>query len=562
MTPSKPDMPRFAKWAEPWRATLLLVLGVLVLRLLYLWLWCPYPLIEDEAHYWEWSRRLDWSYYSKGPGVAWVIWCSTQLLGATEVGVRAPAAICGAIAALCTAGLARDVTRSGRAAFFAAACFTLIPVFQASSLLMTIDMPYCACWALAAWAGWRAAAMGSRRAWVVLGAAIGAGIIFKYTMLLFVPGFAIALWWMARRRAIAQKVPVAFVGLGVCAALLGLLPIVIWNAQNGWPTVHHLLGHLGVKGGDMPVVQGNNSGWHYSPRWTLEFIGLQVLLIGPALALAIHALRSRGADGVRMVTAQPGRVYLLLLALPLMVFYIGVTFVAEAEANWAVASFVTLAALAGCGVVEGMDEHASRRAAWLAIPAAQRPRAGILRRSPESAPQIAWHWTIGVGVVTALVLTQLYGIAKLPWIGPKVPMTRISGAAEMAADAQRRIEALRGAGEDPFVMTQLYGRASQLAFYMPGHPVVYAASPQTGGRKTQYDMWKGADALNTNVDDPRLLGRAALLVGATAEQWQTAFARVERAEKLAGDLKRGREVFVGYGYRGFGAAVAAGGGAP
>jgi hypothetical protein len=234
---------------------------------------------------------------------------------------------------------------------------------------------------------------------------------------------------------------------------------------------------------------------------------------------------------------------LLLLALPLMVFYIGVTFVAEAEANWAVASFVTLAALAGCGVVDGMDEHAVRRAAWFAMPPAQRPRAGVVRRSPETGAQIAWHWTIGVGVVTALVLTQLYGIAKLPWIGPKVPMTRISGAAEMAADAQNRIEALRGAGENPFVMTQLYGRASQLAFYMQGHPVVYAASPQTGGRKTQYDMWKSSDDLNTNVDDPKLLGRAALLVGATAEQWQVAFARVERAEKLAGDLKRGREVF-------------------
>ncbi len=562
MTPTDTHMPRFAKWAEPWRATLLLVLAVLVLRLLYLWLWCPYPLIEDEAHYWEWSRRLDWSYYSKGPGVAWAIWASTQVLGATEVGVRAPAAFFGAIAALCAAGLARDVTRSGRAAFFTAACFTLIPVFQASSLLMTIDMPYCACWALAAWAGWRAIALGSSRAWLVMGAAIGAGIIFKYTMLLFVPGFAAALWWLARRNAVPRRVPLLFVALGLGAALLGLLPIVIWNAQNGWPTVHHLLGHLGVKGGDMPVVQGDKTGWHYSPRWTLEFIGLQVLLIGPALALAIHALVSRQAGGARLAALQPGRIYLLILALPLMLFYIGVTFIAEAEANWAVASFVTLAALAGCGVVDGMDAHAARVAAWQAIPAGERPRAGIFRRSPESGPQIAWHWTIGVGLVVAIVLTQLFAIARLPWIGDKVPMTRISGALDMAADAHKRIEALRAAGEDPFVMTQLYGRASQLAFYMPGHPVVYAASPQTGGRKTQYDMWKGTDALNTNVDDPKLLGRAALLVGATTEQWQAAFARVEHVEKLAGDRKRGREVFIGYGYRGFGGKVAASGGVP
>jgi hypothetical protein len=36
-------------------------------------------LSPDEAHYWEWSRRLDWSYYSKGPFVAYLIALSTAL---------------------------------------------------------------------------------------------------------------------------------------------------------------------------------------------------------------------------------------------------------------------------------------------------------------------------------------------------------------------------------------------------------------------------------------------------------------------------------------------------
>ena len=41
-------------------------------------------LSPDEAHYWEWSRRLDWSYYSKGPFVAYLIALSTALGGATD----------------------------------------------------------------------------------------------------------------------------------------------------------------------------------------------------------------------------------------------------------------------------------------------------------------------------------------------------------------------------------------------------------------------------------------------------------------------------------------------
>ena len=77
-----------------WRRTLWLILGVTLARVAYLVFWCPYTLIEDEAHYWEWARRLEWSYYTKGPGVAWTIAAFTKLLGMQhEYSVRIPAAI-------------------------------------------------------------------------------------------------------------------------------------------------------------------------------------------------------------------------------------------------------------------------------------------------------------------------------------------------------------------------------------------------------------------------------------------------------------------------------------
>ena len=47
----------------------------------YLTLDCPLDLAPDEAHYWDWSRQLDWSYYSKGPLVAWLIHASCWLAG-------------------------------------------------------------------------------------------------------------------------------------------------------------------------------------------------------------------------------------------------------------------------------------------------------------------------------------------------------------------------------------------------------------------------------------------------------------------------------------------------
>ncbi|MBN2445977.1 MAG: hypothetical protein JXO22_04595, partial [Phycisphaerae bacterium] len=42
---------------------------------------CAIDLAGDEAHYWEWSRRLDLSYYSKGPLVAYIIHAGRYLFG-------------------------------------------------------------------------------------------------------------------------------------------------------------------------------------------------------------------------------------------------------------------------------------------------------------------------------------------------------------------------------------------------------------------------------------------------------------------------------------------------
>src|SRR5207237_2246955 len=89
----------------PYRLTAaLLIVAAAVLRLLYLAFYCPYDLAPDEGHYWDWSRHLDWSYYSKGPLIAWIIGAGCELFGDTAVAVngtlmpavRLPAVLCGA----------------------------------------------------------------------------------------------------------------------------------------------------------------------------------------------------------------------------------------------------------------------------------------------------------------------------------------------------------------------------------------------------------------------------------------------------------------------------------
>ncbi len=89
-----------------WRiGAVLLVLVSAGLHLAYFAHQCPLNLAPDEAHYWDWSRHLDWSYYSKGPLVAYLIrggcvvagsW-SRHLTATDMLAVRLPAVICGSL---------------------------------------------------------------------------------------------------------------------------------------------------------------------------------------------------------------------------------------------------------------------------------------------------------------------------------------------------------------------------------------------------------------------------------------------------------------------------------
>lgn len=531
----------WAPWAEAWVPVVALVVGVTLMRLVYL-AWCnPYPLIEDEAHYWEWSRRLEWSYYSKGPGIAWVIAASVRLLGASEFGVRAPAAIFGAVAALATASLGRDAMGDRRVGFFAAACVLLSPVFQVLSLLSTIDMPYVACWMLAVWAAWRCLHRGGTWVWAGLGAAVALGVLFKYTIVLLLPG--LIAYAVCRRGRLRLGARAGRLMLGAIAiALIGAAPVVIWNAQNGWATVHHLLGHLGVSGGDMPEAHGG-----YSVLWTLSFLASQLGIGGAVGALGVigcvTALRGRdlASDGSR-----EGAVFLLFCAAPIFLFYLFVSFVSEGEANWAIAGHATLVPLAGFGVVRGMDRFATLLRRWRELPE-PRPRWGFLLRRPETATQIAWHITIGMGLVAGIGMLRPDWASGLPVLGRFVPVGRLTSATRNAEQVSELLGVLRDrTHEEPFVVSQHYGRASQMAFYLPGRPVVYCSSSLMGGRKCQYDLWEETDLRRAGG----LVGRPAVLLGATREQWAAWFDRVEDLGELRGEYKRGRAAFLGYGFRG------------
>src|SRR6476469_9872360 len=92
----------------------------------------------DEAHYWLWSGRLAPAYFTKGPGIAFVIRAGTAIFGQNEFGVRF-------FSPLFAAATSLVLFYFGRRLFGELAALWLViglnatPISNIGAFLMTID---------------------------------------------------------------------------------------------------------------------------------------------------------------------------------------------------------------------------------------------------------------------------------------------------------------------------------------------------------------------------------------------------------------------------------------
>jgi undecaprenyl-diphosphatase len=406
-------------------------------------------LAPDEAHYWEWSRRLDWSYYSKGPMVAYLVAASTRLGGNTEFFVRLPAVLLALGTGLLVYVLTRRLFDGDRAAFLAVLIVVLIPMYSAGAALMTIDAPLVFFWALGVLALWHASEAGRGLGWwIVLGLALGLGLLSKYTMALFVPCALLYLQRRSGRMSLSNSKGPWVAG---AIALLALAPVIVWNAQHQWVSVRHVLGQAGLAGEAA-----------YAPAKSFfEFLGSQFGVVSPLLfaAMVFGVVRSfRSGKSDRFL-------FLGLFAAPVLAFFLLWSIYSKVQANWAAPAYLTAAiALAG----------------WLDTLPDRRRAASILCALlfPAFLMVAVLHFPGGLDRV---------GI-DLP---PRLDITRrLQGWKELGSAVG---ELRQAAGRELFLMSDSYQIASELAFYVPGQPQTFNVN--LGRRMNQYDIWGGLDAL-------------------------------------------------------------------
>lgn len=426
------------------------------------WIYLASGTIEltgDEAYQWLWSKHLALSYYSKPPGIALIQFAGTRLFGDTAFGVRFFSPLFGAIlSGIAMHFIAREI--SGRVAFWFLVIVNTVPLLAVGSILMTIDPPLVLCWAWALVAGWWAVQPdGQTRDWVSVGVAMGLGFLCKYTAAyqIICFGIFIALWPAAR---VQLRKPGPWLALLIL--LLCTLPVLVWNAQHGWITVHHVASKAGL-----------HSEWKPTLRYFGEFVGDELALLNPIFCVgaiwatfALFAFRAFRRE-------RPLMLYLFCMSAPVFLGHLLYSFRERILPNWIAPALPGLFLL-------------------MAVYWNERQREGARYVRPLAAIGMA----LGLVMVLFMYDSDLIGkIAGLPLPGAIDPLRRARGWKDAAQIVEAERESLATQGKPAFVIGDDYAIASECTFYSaPARkaialklPLVYCADAD--GPANQFYFW-------------------------------------------------------------------------
>ena len=435
-------------------------------------------LSDDEAYYWQWAMIPGLSYYDHPAMVAWLIKLSQAWLGDTPFGVRLPALLLNTASWWALVALAR-LMFSKTVGYITGILYLLLPIYSLGGIMMVPDSPMAFFWVLVLLLGWRILMEEgdniSWAAWTALGVLIGLGILSKYTMILV--GGSLLLVFLSRanlRRAFLTPRPWWALSLVVILSL----PILVWNAQQHWPSFyyHFYQRHSG----------GGGLSWQ---RWITFWVS-QILLLTPVvfIALSLSAWRS-----LRHLSDLRWR-YIAFMSLPTLALFEIQSLFAEFKPHWPAPAYLPLiigAAALGEEIVQQASSSARRKMLFW-----------ILGMALFVIPINGFFWVATVKPI-APMLHELFEPAQ-PWNPKWDPTNDLYGQTEVAAHLKALRKGLRekmtANDESPIYISHRYQLCAPLSFQLA--TTVWCFSPQ----KDQYDFWQSPTRLNA------ILGTSAIFI--------------------------------------------------
>jgi hypothetical protein len=363
------------------RAGLLLLAGGLLVRTL---LALALPLGLDETYALAAARGFSWSFFDHPPLGFWLPVWSAALTGVEHpLAYRLPALVLGTVTGVAVWRLGA-MLGGPRAGLAALALYTVAPhMVVGSGVFVLPDAPLNAAsaWLAVVLAGMvRGTAPPGLRAWAGAGALFALALASKYQAGLLAVGLlGFLLADPARRRWLAGPGP----WLGVAVGLVGLAPVLWWNAAHGWVSF---------------AFHGARTGQPFAPLnlVTMSVIGAVYLLPPVAVVAALGRVR-----GGRAGASAPARLLLWLAGVQIGLFSAVFLFGSYTFAHWTMPGWLLALPLGGAWLAAAGPAAARRARAWivavgvpvwaLAALAVVHVNTGVLTRAMDPPP--AWDNT-------------------------------------------------------------------------------------------------------------------------------------------------------------------------
>jgi 4-amino-4-deoxy-L-arabinose transferase-like glycosyltransferase len=294
-----------------------------------------YGYFRDELYYLAASQHLALGYLDYPLFIAWLTALVRATLGESLLALHFFPALAGALVVLLTGLMACELGGGRLAQVLAATAVLFAPVFLAQNSMLTMDSFDELWWVLGIFIVLKILKHDRPKGWLWFGLIAGLGLLTKVTIAYLGAALIVSLLLTPARKVLFSQ----WLWLGGLIAFAFLIPYLIWQAQNGWPTLEFWRTYATAK--TYPVTP-------------FEFLLQQVLIVQP-LAFPLAIL---GVFAFLLVPAlKPyrafGWLYLLLFGL----------FAFQQAKNYFLAAAYPICFAAGAVMLEHLTQSAHWR--WL-----------------------------------------------------------------------------------------------------------------------------------------------------------------------------------------------------
>jgi len=391
---------------------------------------------------------------------------------------------------------------NSKIAFLTVLTISCTVLFSLGATVITPDVPFIFFWALIVYFIIKLSEDQKPRWWYFAGAALGLGLVSKYTAILIAPGIFLYVLFSKNQRYWLKTIhPYA----ALIVALLCFTPVLVWNYQHDWAS---FMFQSSRRFSEMKRLRLDYFG---------QLIGTQLTMLTPyQFFLFIGGWLFAGWKGLK----QKEEKYALLFWLSLPVYFVFTisSFRSLVKPNWLAPAYLT-SVVSAC--------------AWIF--------------TEKTKPALFFKKFLKPGLIFGLIIVIF--IHLLP-VFPIMPIRRgdtWTGWKELAG----RMEKMKlEMGEDTFIFGHEYKIPSEITFYSKNHEKTHCGEI-IGEKGLQFTYW-------TNIDD--LVGKDGIFITSNAHRYRKLdklgahFDRIEEEPSLIishyNKIFRKFYIYRCYGYKG------------